>query len=243
MACAPSASWWRCRPSHRTRVELAAGATAACQKRPAERDLNGMDFDDMDFDDEMFDVGEDDEATPDPPSFRAAVQRSGAIRLVPWWPWLKSNGPAYTLMGDRDKAGITIADLRVIRDDQGAAREVIVELHTGGGDTHRAALCDWAQTVGYRRVWFDDEVIDLEPSAGGPVTTRCTGCGQRFADGHGVHFWRRVRHSGAFPMTCPLCGADLPQWTPDRRVHVDQTKRHTPAHEDPAHIGDRGHRR
>lgn len=204
-----------------------------------------MDFDDMDSEDETFDIDEDDEDTDGhhDPDFRATVQRSGAVRVVPWGPWLKSNGPSYTLMAARDRAGITIADLPIIRDDQGAAREVIVELHTGGTDTHRAALSDWAQAVGYRRVWLDDEVIDLEPSAGGPVTTRCTGCGQRFVEGRNVHFWHHVRHAGAFPTFCPLCGSDLPQWTQGSRSNIGGAKRHAPTHERPAHTGKRSHRR
>jgi hypothetical protein len=200
----------------------------------------------MDFDDETFRTDEDDKETPDgpdDPDLRATVQRSGAVRVVPWGPWLNSNGPAYTLIAARDRAGITIADLRIIRDDEGAAREVIVEFHSGGGDTHRAALSDWAQAVGYRRVWFDDEIIDLEPGAGGPVTTRCTGCGQRFVEGRSGHFWQHVRHSGAFPTFCPLCGSDLPQWTPGSRANAGEAKRRTRTHERTPRTVKRVHRR
>jgi hypothetical protein len=32
------------------------------------------------------------------------------------------------------------------------ASELIVEFHSGGGDMHRAALIDWAHSVGYTRV-------------------------------------------------------------------------------------------
>ena len=117
-------------------------------------------------------------------------------------------------MAARDRAGVGLADLRVIRDDEGMASEVIVEFHSGGSDMHRAALCDWAAAVGYARVWFDGEVVELEPTAGGPVTTCCTGCGQRFVDGRSGRFWHTVRCSGFFPPACSLCGSDLPQWTP-----------------------------
>ena len=151
----------------------------------------------MDFDDEMFDVDEDTLDDPDHPDFRAVVQRSGAIRLVHWGPWLRSTGPVYTLMAARDRAGIAIADLRVIRDDEGIASEVIVEFHSGGSDMHRAALCDWACAVGYGRVWFDGEVVDLKPTAGGTVTTCCSGSGQRFVDGRSAHFWHTVRRPGS----------------------------------------------
>jgi hypothetical protein len=197
----------------------------------------------MDFDDEMFDLDEDTADDSQHPDFRAVVQRSGAIRLVQWWPWLQSTGPAYTLMAARDRAGIGIADLRVIGDDEGVASEVIVEFHSGGSDLHRVALCDWACAVGYGRVWFDGEVVDLEPTAGGPVTTRCTGCGQRFVDGQSGHFWHTVRCSGLFPTACSLCGSDLPQWTPMGRVGAERTDRKLGARERPAQVSKRAHRR
>jgi hypothetical protein len=175
----------------------------------------------MDPHDETFDLDEDTPDSSDQADFRAIVQRSGAVRLVHWGPWLQSTGPAYTLMAARDRAGVAIADLRVVRDDEGIASEVIVEFHSGGGDTHRAALSDWAHSVGYTRVWFDGELVDLEPTAGGPVTTRCNGCGQRFVDGRSGRFWHHVRRLGAFPAACSLCGSDLEQWTPTRPAETN----------------------
>jgi hypothetical protein len=196
----------------------------------------------MDFDDEIFDVDEE-TLEHDEPDFRVTVQRSGAVRLVPWAPWLRSTGPAYTLMAARDRAGIAVADLTVVRDGEGIAREVIVEFHSGGSDTHRAALCHWACAVGYGRVWFDGEVVDLEPTAGGAVTTCCSGCGQRFVDGRSAHFWHTVRCSGLFPPACSLCGSDLPQWTPMGRVGPDGTDRTLVTGERSAHVGKRARRR
>jgi hypothetical protein len=194
----------------------------------------------MDSDDEMFDL---DEETPegDQPDFRATVQRSGAIRLVHWGSWLMSTGPAYTLMAARDRAGVAIADLTVVCDDEGLASEVIVEFHCGGDDLHRAALIDWAHAVGYTRVWFDGELVDLEPSAGGPVSTRCTGCGQQFVDGRSARFWHHVRCSGAFPTACYLCGSDLLQWRPTPDAGGTGGDVLTPG--PPLHAGNRAHRR
>jgi hypothetical protein len=197
----------------------------------------------MDLDDETFDVNEDIPEDSDCPDFRGTVQRSGAVRLVPWAPWLRSTGPVYTLMAARDRAGIAIADLTVVRDDEGVASEVIVEFHSGGSDMHRAALCDWACAVGYGRVWFEGEVVDLEPVPGGTVSTCCTGCGQRFVDGRSGHFWHTVRCCGFFPPVCSLCGADLPQWTPMRRVGGDRSDRKSATRERPAGVGKRAHRR
>jgi hypothetical protein len=197
----------------------------------------------MDFDDETFELDEDMAEDSDRPDFRATVQRSGSVRLVPWAPWLRSTGPVYTLIAARERAGIAIADLTVVRDDEGVASEVIVEFHSGGSDMHRAALCDWACAVGYRRVWFGDEVVDLEPAPGGMVTTRCTGCGQRFVDGRSGHFWHTVRCSGYFPPVCSLCGADLPQWTPVRRVGGDGSDHRSVTRERSADVSKRAHRR
>jgi hypothetical protein len=197
----------------------------------------------MDFDDETFDVDEDTAGGPDHPDFRAIVQRSGAVRLVHWGPWLQSTGPAYTLMAARDRAGVAIADLTVVRDDEGLANEVIVDFHSGGGDMHRAALIDWAQTLGYTRVWFDGELVDLEPTAGGPVATRCSGCGQKFVDGRSGKFWHHVRHSGAFPTGCSLCGSDLPQWTPMPRTPTRRANLKVPVSARLEDARNRAHRR
>jgi hypothetical protein len=195
----------------------------------------------MDFDEEAYD-DEDTGDSPDRPDFRAVVQRSGAVGLVHWGPWLQSNGPAYTLMAARDRAGVAIADLRVVRDDEGTASEVIVQFHSGGGDLHRAALIDWAHAIGYTRVWFDGEVVELEPAAGGPVTTRCSGCGQRFVDGRSGHFWHHVRRSGAFPTGCVLCGSDLAQWTPAHRARTDSADRKRVSRERAPRVGNGAHR-
>ena len=196
----------------------------------------------MEFDEETYD-DEDAGDGPDQPDFRAVVQRSGAVRLVHWGPWLQSTGPAYTLVAARGRALIGIADLRVVRDDEGTASEVIVEFHCGGGDLHRAALIDWAHAIGYTRVWFDGEVVELEPAAGGPVTTRCSGCGQRFVDGRSGHFWHHVRHSGAFPTGCSLCGSDLPQWRPVRRPATSGASQDGRSHARPTHVDEHVHRR
>jgi hypothetical protein len=155
----------------------------------------------------------------DEPDFRVTVQRSGAVRLVCWGPWLQLTGPAYTMLAGRDRAGVGVADLRVVRDDEGMATDVIVEFHSGGSVAHRAALLGWARDAGYGRVWFEREVADLEPAEQGLVATRCTGCGERFVDGRSGQFWRRVRATGVFPVLCTLCGSDLPQWTPVHRKH------------------------
>jgi hypothetical protein len=147
------------------------------------------------------------------PDFRATVRRDGNVRLVDWAPWLTSGGPLYTLLDARGRAGVGIADLTVVRDDEGMAVEVIFDFRCGGTTEHRAALREWASRVGYRRAWFDGEISNLEPAAGGSAQTRCTGCRAQLVEAS-ASFWDFVRHRGAFPTACVLCGSDVPQWTP-----------------------------
>jgi hypothetical protein len=151
------------------------------------------------------------------PDFRVTVRRDGTIRLAEWSPWLAAGGPLYTLLDARGRAGIAIADLTVVRGEDDLALEVIVDFRCGGERRHRDALREWAAHVGYRRVWFDGEVADLEPSPGGAAQTRCTACRARFVDA-GAPLWEFVRARGAFPASCVLCGGDVPQWTPARQT-------------------------
>jgi hypothetical protein len=151
------------------------------------------------------------------PNYRITARRDGTIRLAEWSPWLAAGGPLYTLLDARGRAGVGIADLTVVRDDDDLALEVIVDFRCGGDGAHRDALRDWAAHVGYRRIWFDGEVADLEPIAGGAAETRCTGCRARFVDA-GAALWEFVRARGAFPTSCVLCGCDVAQWTPVRQI-------------------------
>lgn len=154
---------------------------------------------------------------PEHPDFRATLSARGPVRLVDWGPWLVSGGPLHTLLDARGRAGVGVADLTVIRDNDRTARELIVDFRSGDRPEHRASLARWAAHVGYARLWLDGEVVDLEPSPGGRAETRCTGCRVRFVDAD-PSFWELVRTRGAFPGACCLCGSDLPQWTPARQT-------------------------
>jgi hypothetical protein len=148
------------------------------------------------------------------PDFRATIA-GDRVTLVAWHrglmgPW----GPCNTHLRARDRAGVGIADLTVIR-EPGTALELIVKFLSGG---HRAdvrdALVGWAASLGYGRIWLPDEVVDLDDTqlaAGAVARTRCQACRTRWEDGD-QDFWLSVRRWGVFPMACPLCGGDLPQW-------------------------------
>ena len=112
------------------------------------------------------------------------------------------------------------------------AVELIVDFRGGAEPAHRDAMCAWAARVGYRRVWFDGDVVEIEPVPGGEAQTRCTGCRARLVDAN-ASFWDFVRHRGAFPTACVLCGSDLPQWTPV------SARREDPGHAEARHASTR----
>ncbi|MEA2227843.1 MAG: hypothetical protein QOF04_1473 [Solirubrobacteraceae bacterium] len=145
----------------------------------------------------------------DTPDYRLTVRR-GAVRAIDWHPWLATGGPMGMLLRARDRAGVAIADLTVIRDGDVAA-EALVRFLAGDRRAAREALGRWAADVGYRRLWLPGEVVELPGPAEGLAETRCSGCAARFADAD-PGFWQSVRACGRFPAMCPLCGGDLPQW-------------------------------
>jgi len=108
---------------------------------------------------------------------------------------------------------VTIADLRRERDPRGQADVTVEFLNGGNRDDAEAVLEDWARQTGYRRIWFDDRVVDLGVDAESPQTASviCSTCGAGWDDSI-PEFWTTVRDDGCFPRTCLLCGGELPQW-------------------------------
>ena len=143
------------------------------------------------------------------PDFRATIAR-GTVRLVDWTPWLAASGPLNTLLVERGRAGVAIADLDVVREGDQAV-ELVARFLAGDRPPARATLARHAHDVGYRRLWLPDEVLELPPWRPGRAATRCSGCRATLTDGEPA-FWASVRASGCFPTVCPLCGSDLPQW-------------------------------
>jgi hypothetical protein len=123
-------------------------------------------------------------------------------------------GPATAHFRRREQAGVGIADLTIIR-EPGRPLELVVKFLSGSGRAEvREAIVRWASCIGYGRVWFPDDVVSLTDAPIPPAcsaATRCRFCDARWEDGD-PEFWLAVRSSGNFPIACPLCGADLPQW-------------------------------
>jgi hypothetical protein len=146
---------------------------------------------------------------PDFPDYRLTIRRD-TVLAIDWHPWLATGGPMATMLYDRGRAGVALADLTVLHEDELAA-EAIVRFLTGDNVKARATLTRWAGEVGYRRLWLPGEVVELPGPAEALAETRCNGCAVRLYD-DGPDFWDHVREAGRFPAACPLCGADLPQW-------------------------------
>ncbi len=69
------------------------------------------------------------------------------------------------------------------------------------------------RSVGYRRVWLSDRVVELEPDPARIATAevRCPTCRTRWEDSS-PEFWLTVHESRNFPHWCPLCGHEMPEW-------------------------------
>jgi hypothetical protein len=154
----------------------------------------------------------------EPPTYRATI-RNGHLTITGWAPWLARGGPLGSLLRARERAEVAIADLTTHGEDN---EEFSVRFHAAGRLREEAerVLLEWASRVGYLRVWLPDRMIEIEPSPAqiGTASVRCPTCRARWADST-PDFWLSVREQGAFPMWCPLCGCELPQWTvsADRR--------------------------
>lgn len=143
------------------------------------------------------------------PWCRATIS-GDTITLNPWAPALIRGGPAVMTLERLAERGIALADLSAEGDphEEELFVEYVARLRT---DTSDEALLAWAQTVGYRRVWLADRVVDLDVAAAkiGLAETACRTCGLEWRD-DSADFWNGVRAAGAFPAFCLACGSSLP---------------------------------
>lgn len=177
-----------------------------------------------------------DPAASTAPNFRATIALR-RVTLVIWGPWLAAGVQLPALLRQRGDHDSMLADLSVLEDDRGIARELVVDVLSGDSPEARYSLLRWATAAGYERVWLPDDVVEIGDDSliGGLARTRCRTCGARF-ESASADFWVVVRCSGAFPVTCSLCGADLPQATVRRRAGFrgPVTRRNATAFADPS---------
>jgi len=166
-----------------------------------------------------------------------ATIRDGALTLVPRQFATVTGGPIGCLARAALPRDAAVADLRfgVEDEDEGdqdpgdddgdsdgdgdpqEPEDLAVEVRflANDGPDARRALKRWAARTGHERIWFRDEVCDLEPppEVDGEHGTTCPCCGLEITDS-GPELIGFVHEVGHFPLNCFVCGSFVPQWTP-----------------------------
>lgn len=144
------------------------------------------------------------------PDARAAIIE-GRMGLVEFDPRLK---PVALLTGPEEGAPATYVDIAFL--PRPGVLEVLVTHGVSGGldEDVTTVLADWARSVGIRRVWLPDDVIEVPEEEGplGEASVKCPGCDMEIS-ADGLDFWLQVRRGGAFPNRCAACGSTMPQWS------------------------------
>lgn len=161
------------------------------------------------------------------PWSRATIGPDG-LTLNPWSPSLIIGGPAVMSLERLAERGIALADLYAEGEpgDEELFVRYVARTRTAASDE---ALLEWARTVGYRRVWLPERVVDLTApvAEAGIAETRCRVCTLQWRDDT-LEFWHGVRMAGAFPGFCLACGASLPEWTVRSGTTAEEVRRPAP---------------
>src|SRR3954470_24680102 len=96
---------------------------------------------------------------PDFPDFRLTVRRRSVL-VIDWHPWLATGGPMMTMLHARGRAGVAITDVTALREGEVAA-EAIVRFLAGHAAEARAAIVAGRGAVASRRVWLQEEPVEL----------------------------------------------------------------------------------
>jgi hypothetical protein len=172
-----------------------------------------------------------------------AVIRAGAVTLVPAEFATVRGGPGACLARAALDASVSIADIEFgeeeddelahageepegeevpaeeVPDDPDEAEDRDLEVRFLANDVPgaRSALRRWAARAGHRRIWFRDQVVDLEspPELDGEFATTCPTCDLEISDS-GPELTKFVHEVGHFPLNCFVCGTFVPQWEPVR---------------------------
>ena len=111
--------------------------------------------------------------------------------------------------------GVALADIEIDTRDGSDQTEPTIQFIAGDSPEARDRLTQWAAHVGHKRLWFEDQVVDVErlDNVLGEFETTCLGCGW-YRKNSGYSFMWHAQDEGVFPINCNVCGAALPQWTP-----------------------------
>ena len=112
-------------------------------------------------------------------------------------------------------AGVALADIEIDTRDGSDQTEPTIQFIAGDSPEARERLTQWASHVGHKRLWFEDQVVDVErlDNVLAEFETTCLGCGW-YRKNSGYSFMWHAQDEGVFPINCNVCGAALPQWTP-----------------------------
>ena len=112
-------------------------------------------------------------------------------------------------------AGVALADIEIDTRDGSDQTEPTIQFIAGDSPEARERLTQWASHVGHKRLWFEDQVVDVArlDNVLGEFETTCLGCGW-YRKNSGYSFMWHAQDEGVFPINCNVCGAALPQWTP-----------------------------
>jgi hypothetical protein len=146
------------------------------------------------------------------PDYRG-VFANGHLTLVPYCTRMPTRrGPAAKHFADCSGRAV-IADFEIVR-GSGPPELVVTEITLPGNERFRNAVVEFAERLGYGRVWLALEVIDLDATF--PVLeglwTRCTACLTEWTE-HDVEVVLDARRAGLFRPYCRLDGHPVPQPT------------------------------
>ena len=161
-----------------------------------------------------------------------AVIRAGSVTLVPAEFATVRGGPGACLARAALDPDVSIADLEFgdeddeleaelededapVDHDEAEDRDLEVRFLANDVPAARRTLRHWAARAGHGRVWFRDQVVDLEPPAelDGEFATTCPTCALEISDS-GPELTKFVHEVGHFPLNCFVCGTFVPQWEP-----------------------------
>jgi hypothetical protein len=152
-----------------------------------------------------------------------ATTRRDSLTLVPSKVTSVHGGPMACMARAATRPGVSIADLSFgdngSKDEDEAGDETVedsvveVRFIVNDAPAARRVLKRWAANVGHRRIWFRDEVADLEPPDGldQEFGATCPTCGFEIIDS-GPELMKFVHRVGYFPTHCFICGSFIPQW-------------------------------
>jgi hypothetical protein len=145
-----------------------------------------------------------------------ATIRDGRLILAPLDNVLVEGGPLAVYARAVVPDDVALADVAFDEEAEADEREVEVAFLANDNPRARSVIKRWATATGHARVWFSDEVHEIDPADApvGQATAQCGHCDLELTDGTG-DFWEMVRSCGIFPPFCFSCGATIPQWSTD----------------------------